>query len=68
VLSHSVVVEPDQLGQLGDTHRSLGLGDVTEEPVARRVAEGAGFLLDPVRHRTAHLIASDPVVAAPTFL
>jgi len=49
VLAHGVVVEGDERGELGDTHLSSGVRDVTEDPMARRIAEGAGLALDPVR-------------------
>jgi len=40
-LAHGVVVEGDERGELGDTHLSSGVRDVTEDPMARRIAEGA---------------------------
>ena len=49
VLAHGVVVEGDERGELGDTHLSSGIRDVTEDPMARRIAEGAGLALAPVR-------------------
>lgn len=43
VLAHSVVVQPDESGELGHDHRCRRVGELAEEAVARRVTPDHGF-------------------------
>jgi hypothetical protein len=54
VLAHGVVVEADKRGQLGNTDRAPSVRDVTEDSMARRISEGAGFPLKAAKHGTVH--------------
>ena len=43
VLAHSVVVQPDESGELGHDHRCRRVGELAEEAVARRVTQDHGL-------------------------
>ena len=45
MLTDGVVVESEVLGHLRNIHRPVGVGDVAEHAVARRVPQGSGLLL-----------------------
>ena len=52
MLAHSIMVELDVIGKLGDTNRTMGIDEIPKNPIPRGIPERLGFSLLFFRHLT----------------